>query len=76
MLPKDGILVINKDDMNCMDVVNELSEELSKKQVRIYTFSIGDPTATIYAKIYLVILRDFIHLKYLTKRQMIHINSI
>ncbi len=50
MLPKDGILVINKDDMNCMDVVNELSEELSKKQVRIYTFSIGDPTATIYAK--------------------------
>lgn len=32
MLPKDGILVINKDDMNCMDVVNELSEELSKNR--------------------------------------------
>ena len=50
MLPKNGILVINKDDINCMDVVNELSEDLSKKQVKIYTFSIGDPTATIYAK--------------------------
>lgn len=50
MLPKNGILVINKDDINCRDVVNELKEELIKNGIKIYTFSIGDPTATIYAK--------------------------
>lgn len=50
MLPKDGILVINKDDMNCNDIITELSDELCKKQIRIYTFSLSDPTATIYAK--------------------------
>ena len=50
MLPKDGILVINKDDLNCLSLINELSEELCSKQVRIYTFSLSDPTATIYAK--------------------------
>lgn len=50
MLPKNGILVINKDDINCMDVLCKLENELTKKQVKIYTFSIGDPTATIYAK--------------------------
>lgn len=50
MLPQNGILVINKDDLNCLSLVNELSEELCSKQVRIYTFSLSDPTATIYAK--------------------------
>lgn len=50
MLPKKGILVINKDDINCMDVIRELSDDLYRKEIRIYTFSIGDPTATIYAK--------------------------
>ena len=50
MLPKNGILVINKDDLNCLSLINELSEELCSKQVRIYTFSLSDPTATIYAK--------------------------
>lgn len=50
MLPQNGILVINKDDMNCNDIVNELSEELAKKEIKIYTFSLSDPTATIYAK--------------------------
>ena len=50
MLPKDGILIINKDDLNCLSLINELSEELCSKQIRIYTFSLSDPTATIYAK--------------------------
>ena len=50
MLPKNGILVINKDDMNCMDVVNQLKNELDNKDIKIYSFSIGDPTATIHAK--------------------------
>jgi len=50
MLPKNGILVINKDDMNCNDVVAELSDELVRGQVRVFTFSLSDPTATIYAK--------------------------
>lgn len=50
MLPQNGVLVINKDDINCVDVINSLKDELVKKQIRIYTFSIGDPTATIYAK--------------------------
>ena len=50
MLPKDGILVINKDDLNCIEVLNNLENTLKEKQVKIYTFSIGDPTATIYAK--------------------------
>ena len=49
MLKDGGILVINKDDLNCMDVINELGEELAKKQIKIYTFSLSDPTATIYA---------------------------
>ncbi len=50
MTANGGILAINKDDSNCMDVINELSEELSSKQVKILTFSLSDPTASIYAK--------------------------
>ncbi len=50
MLPKKGILVINKDDINCTDVINNLQEQLSEKEIEILTFSIGDPTATICAK--------------------------
>lgn len=50
MLPKDGILVINKDDSNCIDVLTDISDELDEKRVQIYTFSLSDPTATIYAK--------------------------
>src|SRR5574344_246022 len=49
MLPKNGILVINKDDINCMDVLGSIEEELVKKQIKVITFSIGDPTATVYA---------------------------
>lgn len=50
MLPQDGILVINKDDLNCMSILDEIREELENKNVKIYTFSISDPSATIYTK--------------------------
>lgn len=50
MLPKDGILIINKDDSNCIDVLTDIFDELDKKKINTYTFSLSDPTSTIYAK--------------------------
>lgn len=50
MLPKDGILVINYDDINCMDVLKEVKEEIEKRNVKIYTFSLSEPEADVYAK--------------------------
>ncbi len=50
MLPKNGILVFNKDDLNCCDVVNEIADELVNNQIRVFTFSLSDPTATLYAQ--------------------------
>lgn len=45
-----GYLVINQDDLNCMDVVNEIKDELDEKEIKIFTFSLSEPTANIYAK--------------------------
>ncbi|MDD3303795.1 MAG: UDP-N-acetylmuramate--L-alanine ligase [Clostridia bacterium] len=50
MLPKDGILIINYDDLNCMEILNEVRQELEKRNVKIYTFSLSEPEATVYAK--------------------------
>lgn len=50
MLPKDGILVINYDDMNCMSVLDEVKNELEKRNVKIYTFSLSESKADVYAK--------------------------
>lgn len=50
MLPKNGILVINKDNKNCMDILNEIENELKENSINIYTFSLNDPTASLYAK--------------------------
>lgn len=50
MLPKDGILVINYDDMNCMSVLNDVKKDLEKRNVKIYTFSLSEPQADVYAK--------------------------
>ena len=50
MLPKDGILVINYDDINCMNVLEEVKKDLEKKNVKIYTFSLSEPQADVYAK--------------------------
>ncbi len=50
MTSDNGILVVNKDDVNCMDVSHELDESLANKKIKILTFSLSEPTATIYAK--------------------------
>lgn len=50
MLPQGGNLIINKDDENCNIVLNELKEDLAKKEINIYTFSLNDKEATFYAK--------------------------
>lgn len=49
-IKNNGILVMNKDDINSMDVLEQVSDELLKRNVSIYTFSLSDPTANIYAK--------------------------
>ena len=50
MTKENGILVINKDDMNCMDVLAKIKDELGRKNIKIYTFSLSDSTASVYAK--------------------------
>lgn len=50
MLPQNGILVINQDDIHCMAVLNDIKDELQKKNVRVFKFSLSDPDAYIYAK--------------------------
>ena len=41
MLPENGILIINQDDPNCRDVLNEIKDELTSKNINIYTFSLS-----------------------------------
>ncbi len=50
MLPENGILVINQDDTHCMEVLDDCIDDLQKKDVRIFKFSLSDPDAYIYAK--------------------------
>ncbi len=50
MLPNEGILVINQDDTHCMEVLEDCMDELTRKNVRIFKFSLSDPDAYIYAK--------------------------
>lgn len=50
MTQPNGILVINKDNENCVDILKNTEAELKNKNISIYTFSLSDPTATIYAK--------------------------
>jgi UDP-N-acetylmuramate--alanine ligase len=50
MLPKNGILIINYDDINCMSVLDEVKDTLKQKDVKIYTFSLSEPKADVYAK--------------------------
>lgn len=49
-IKSNGVLVMNKDDINSMDVLNQVKKQLLEKNVSIYTFSLSDPTANIYAK--------------------------
>ncbi len=50
MLPQNGTLVINQDDLNCMDILNDIKDELSNKNIKVFKFSLSEPTATVYAK--------------------------
>ena len=50
MLPKNGYLIINQDDIYCMEVLDEIKDELKRNDIKIFTFSLSEPTATIYAK--------------------------
>lgn len=49
-IKKNGYLIMNKDDINSMDVLEHVKDELKEKNVTVYTFSLSDPTANIYAK--------------------------
>ena len=41
---------MNKDDENSMEVLEEILPELQNKNISVYTFSLSDPTADVYAK--------------------------
>lgn len=49
MLPKNGNLIINKDDKNCMDVLNALSSFVTENNINILTYSIVDKSANLFA---------------------------
>ncbi|MBQ8380190.1 MAG: UDP-N-acetylmuramate--L-alanine ligase [Clostridia bacterium] len=59
MLPEDGILVINQDDTYCMEVLDDVIDELQRKNVRVLKFSLSDPDAHIYAKNFKVNMKGF-----------------
>ena len=59
MLPENGILVINQDDTHCMEVLQDCKDDLTRKNVRIYKFSLSDPDAYIYAKNFSVNMKGF-----------------
>ena len=50
MTDTNGILIINKDDFNCMDVLKDIQNELVTKNIKVYTFSLSENEADIYAK--------------------------
>lgn len=50
MTKENGILVINRDDMNCMNVLDQIKDELQRKQIKVYKFSLSEPDADVYAK--------------------------
>ncbi len=45
----NGTLVINIDDENCRAVIADIQEKLKEKNIKIVTFSLSEPTATISA---------------------------
>ena len=59
MLPENGILVINQDDTHCMEVLEDCKDDLTRKNVRIFKFSLSDPDAYIYAKNFSVNMKGF-----------------
>ncbi len=49
LIHPNGNLVICKDDKNCMDILENIHKDLEEKNITIYTYSIMDKNATIYA---------------------------
>ncbi len=50
MLPENGNLIINIDDTNCLDLLTNIENKLKEKHINIYTFSLKNTEANIYAK--------------------------
>lgn len=50
MLPQNGNLIINKDDQNCMKILNSLEPELNKRNISILTYSVTDIEANLFAE--------------------------
>lgn len=46
---QNGNLIINKDDTNCIDVLNKACDILKEKNINVYTYSVTDNSATIFA---------------------------
>lgn len=49
MLPKNGNLIINKDDENCMDILNDLAPFIKENNITVLTYSIKDNFANLFA---------------------------
>lgn len=49
MLPKNGKLIINKDDENCNDVLLSLQSFIQENNITVLTYSLKDKSANLYA---------------------------
>lgn len=50
MTKENGLLIINRDDINCMDILKNIKNELKEKNIKVLTFSLSEPDADVYAK--------------------------
>lgn len=48
MLPKNGKLIINKDDENCNDVLLSLQSFIQENNITVLTYSLKDKSANLY----------------------------
>lgn len=47
---ENGLIIINRDDINCMDILKDIKDNLKEKNIKILTFSLSEPDADVYAK--------------------------
>ena len=50
MTKENGLIIINRDDINCMDILKDIKDNLKEKNIKILTFSLSEPDADVYAK--------------------------
>lgn len=50
MTNENGNVIMNLDDKNSMDVLDEIKNKLKEKHIKIYTFSLKNENADVYAK--------------------------